>query len=219
MSGAGERWRAVARGGSGPDYARRYAERFAELESAGNDVHGEAAYVAGLVPAGARLLDAGCGTGRVGARLADLGFEVVGVDVDESMVEVARELRPDLPWHVSDLAALDLSGAGGPFSAVVLAGNVVPFVDREALPSVAERLAAHLLPGGVVVSGFGLDPAHLPAGAPVVPLPTYDAAMEEAGFELVTRAGGWADEPWSGDGYAVSVHRVGAVQALKEGGC
>src|SRR3712207_917085 len=154
----------------GPRYARRYAARFAGLEAAGEDVHGEAAYVAGLLQPSARVLDAGCGTGRVGARLADLGFSVVGADVDESMVAIARELRPDLPWVVSDLATLDLGAAR--FDAVVVAGNVVPFIDPGSLPAVAARLAAHLAPRGIVVTGFGLDEVHLPPGAPVVPLAT-----------------------------------------------
>jgi hypothetical protein len=131
------------------------------------------------------------------------------VDVDESMVEVARELRPDVAWIVSDLATFDLRGSL--FDAAVLAGNVVPFLEPEALRDMAARLAAHLAPGGVVVTGFGLDSANLPPGAPVVPLPAYDGAMESAGFALVTRLGGWDGRPYVADGYAVSVHRtVGA---------
>ena len=202
---AGELWRRVAARG-GADYATRYAERFAQLAATGADVHGEAAYVAGLVTPGARVLDAGCGTGRVGARLADLGFSVVGVDVDESMVEVARRLRPDLSWIVSDLAELDLGDAR--FDAVVLAGNVVPFIEPDSLPVVAERLAAHLAAGGLLISGFGLDPAHLPGGAPLVALTAYDAAMAGAGLALEARHGGWDGTPSSEEGYAVSVHRV-----------
>jgi SAM-dependent methyltransferase len=199
-------WREVAtRGGEG--YARRFVERFAELAAAGNDIHGEAAYVAGLLAPGARVLDAGCGTGRVGARLADLGFDVVGVDVDEAMLEMARELRPDLPWVASDLATLDLPEER--FDAVVLAGNVVPFLELDALPAVADRLAAHLVPGGLVVSGFGVEAARLPAGAPLVPLDAWDAAMVGAGFTLTTRHSGWDARPYAEDGYAVSVHRAG----------
>ena len=198
----GELWRTVAARNSGADYARRYAERFAELAEAGEDVHGEAAFVTALVPPGARVLDAGCGTGRVAARLADLGHEVVGVDVDEAMVGVARELRPDLHWAVSDLATLDLGVER--FDAAVLAGNVVPFVDD--LAAAAERLVQHLVPGGLVVAGFGLDRGHLPRGTPVVPLPAYDAALAGAGLLLQARHGGWAGEPYDGGGYAVSVH-------------
>jgi len=162
---------------------------------------------------GARVLDAGCGTGRVGARLADLGFSVVGVDVDESMLEMARELRPDLPWVLSDLATLDLPE--GHFDAVVLAGNVVPFLEVHRLPAVAERLTAHLGPGGLVVSGFGLDAAHLPAGTPTVPLRTWDAALAGAGFTLEARDGGWDGTPYAGEGYAVSVHRRGSAPATR----
>ena len=207
VSGPGEVWRSVATRVTGPEYARRFADRFAELAAAGEDVHGEAAYVAALLDPGARLLDAGCGTGRVGARLADLGFSVVGVDVDESMVAVARELRPDLPWLVSDLGTLDMGEAR--FDAVVLAGNVVPFIEPEALPVVAGRLAAHLARDGRVVCGYGYRHNHLPSGAPLVPLAAYDAAMADAGFELETRHGGWDAAPFADEGYAVSVHRLG----------
>lgn len=192
----------------GPTYARRYAARFAGLEASGEDVHGEATYVAGLLAPGARVLDAGCGTGRVGARLSDLGFDVVGVDVDETMVAVAAELRPDVRWVVSDLADLDLPDGSGRFDAAVLAGNVVPFLEVDALPRVARRLAALLVPDAVVVSGFGLEPAHLPPGAPVVPLAAYDKAMTGAGFALSTRLSGWDGQPYADHGYAVSVHRA-----------
>jgi SAM-dependent methyltransferase len=210
VTGPGERWREVARRGSGAGYARRYADRFARLEAAGEDVHGEAAYMAGLLPTSARVLDAGCGTGRVAARLADLGFDVVGVDADESMVEVARELRPDLAWIVSDLGTLDLRDAR--FDAAVLAGNVVPFLEMDALPTVAGRLAALLVPRGIVVAGFGLGTAHLPAGAPVVPQTAYDEAMASAGFRLEARLSGWDGTPYAGHGYAVSVHRAGGAE-------
>lgn len=185
-----------------------YAERFARLAAAGDDVHGEAAFAAALLTPGARVLDAGCGTGRIGARLADLGFDVVGADIDEAMVAVARELRPDLTWVLSDLGALDLGDMR--FDAVVVAGNVVPFIEPPALPAVAQRLAQHLRPKGVLVSGFGLDRQHLPPGAPVVPLEAWDNALSGAGLVLRARHGGWDATPYAGGGYAVSVHETGA---------
>ncbi len=205
MSAPGERWRSVARSNSGEDYPRRFAEHFARLADAGQDVHGEAALVASLLAPGDRVLDAGCGTGRVAARLADLGFRVTGVDVDEAMVAVAREVRPDLRWVVADLGDVDL---GERVDAVVLAGNVVPFIEPPALPEVAEHLARHLVPGGLLVSGFGLDRAHLPSGTPVVPLEAWDEALTGAGLALEARHGGWDREPYAGGGYAVSVHRT-----------
>ncbi|WP_148573705.1 class I SAM-dependent methyltransferase [Nocardioides caldifontis] len=203
MPEPGEVWRRVARATQGEDYARGYAGHFARIAAAGEDVHGEAAYVAGLLAPGSSVLDAGCGTGRVAARLADLGFDVVGVDVDAAMVQVARAERPELTWVVADLGALDL---GRRFDLVVLAGNVVPFIDPSALPVAVARLADHLRPGGRVVCGFGLDEEHLPTGGPVVTLAAYDEACGSAGLELVTRHAGWDATPYDGGGYAVSVH-------------
>ncbi len=39
---------------------------------------------------GSRVLDAGCGTGRVGGRLAELGHTVVGADVDPALIDYAK---------------------------------------------------------------------------------------------------------------------------------
>ena len=36
------------------------------------------------------MLDAGCGTGRVAIELAARGFSVVGMDLDEAMLDTAR---------------------------------------------------------------------------------------------------------------------------------
>ena len=66
------RWAQLTGGADGEDYAGR----FAALAASGADVHGEASYAASLVPPPARVLDAGCGTGRVAARLAELGYDV-----------------------------------------------------------------------------------------------------------------------------------------------
>ena len=70
------------------------------------------------------VLDAGCGTGRVAIELARRGIEVVGVDVDPSMLATARDLAPDLEWVEADLTEFDL---GRTFDVVVLAGNVPLF--------------------------------------------------------------------------------------------
>nr|WP_179665826.1 class I SAM-dependent methyltransferase [Nocardioides panaciterrulae] len=154
----------------------------------GEDVHGEATFLAGLVEPPASVLDAGCGTGRIAVRLAERGFDVVGLDVDAAMLEVARDEAPDLDWRHADLASFDL---GRRFDVVLLAGNIVPLLEPGTLPAVAERLAAHVAPGGRVVCGFGLDAAHLPAGCPVTPLADFEAAIRPAGLEPAARWSGW----------------------------
>ncbi|WP_031178694.1 class I SAM-dependent methyltransferase, partial [Streptomyces sp. NRRL B-3253] len=102
-----------------------YAARFATLARSGKNVHGEAQFCAALVPVGARVLDAGCGTGRVMIRLAELGYECAGVDLDASMLAVAGMQSPGLPWFQLDLAEFEpaLLGIAGGFDLVVAAGN------------------------------------------------------------------------------------------------
>ena len=189
-----------------------YAARFAELARTGADMHGEASFCAAILPTGARVLDAGCGTGRVAIRLDELGFSCVGVDVDESMLAVARRAAPQVPWHRADLATLtpaDLAGAAG-FDLVVMAGNVVPLLAEGTVGRSVAALAALLRPGGLLVAGFGLDPAHLPPRCPVTPLEEYDEAARSAGLSLQARYSTWDGAPFDpAEGYAVSVHALG----------
>lgn len=69
-----------------------YQARFDEIAAGGGEVHGEAELVRSLGPGS--VLDAGCGTGRVAVELARHGIEVVGVDLDASMLATARRLAP-----------------------------------------------------------------------------------------------------------------------------
>ena len=83
-----------------------YQARFDRLAASGMDVHGEAELVVSFAPAS--VLDAGCGSGRVAVELGRRGIDVVGADVDASMLATARRLAPALTWVHSDLADLDL---------------------------------------------------------------------------------------------------------------
>ncbi|MFE7235554.1 class I SAM-dependent methyltransferase [Streptomyces sp. NPDC002405] len=198
------RWRELTGETSGEDYAAR----FAALARSGKDVHGEARFCAALVPAGARMLDAGCGTGRVMIRLAELGYDCVGVDLDASMLAVARKQAPELPWFQADLAAFEPAplGIAADFELVVAAGNIFPLLAAGTEAAVVERLTAALRPGGLLVAGFGLDEAHLPV-PPGITLAEYDDCCAAAGLTFVDRFATWDADPYDGGGYAVSVHR------------
>ena len=204
MPGDETRWSRIG-GVSGEEYA----ERFAALARSGADMHGEARFCAAMLSAGARVLDAGCGTGRVAVHLAELGFSCVGVDVDESMLAVARRTAPAIPWHQADLASLsaaDLDRASE-FDLVVMAGNVVPLLAPGTVGGAVTSLVALLRPGGLLVAGFGLDSAHLPPRCPVTPIDEYDEACGAAGLSLQARYSTWDGAPFEeSEGYAVSVH-------------
>jgi len=204
------RWAELTGGAGGSDYAAR----FEALAAKGQDIHGEASFCAALLPPRARVLDAGCGTGRVAIRLQDLGYSCVGVDLDESMIAVARAAegaRGAAPkWVLADLSRLNLGehGIAGGFDLCVAAGNVIPLLAEGTLEQTVSALTATVRPGGLMVTGFGLDAAHLPGTCPVTPLADYDHACELAGLELVARHGTWQGAPFVADGgYAVSVHR------------
>ena len=197
------RWSALQ---SGPEAAAAYRRRFLDLEAAGEDVHGEARFITRLVPPPSRVLDAGCGFGRVASKLTRLGHTVIGVDADADLVALASE-DPDTRFFVEDLSTLDLR-TEQEFHCIVMAGNVVPYLADGTLPSVLERLAAHLAPGGYLVSGFGL-PGSLPPEAAPVDLRTYDRLAQAAGLSYIARYSTWDGQPFVPAGsYAVTVHRL-----------
>lgn len=195
------RWAEVAGEGRGAEYAAR----FARLAAAGHDVHGEASFCAARLRPEARVLDAGCGTGRVAIRLGHLGFRCVGVDADESMLAEARRLAPAMTWVAADLAALP--DGLGEFDLVVAAGNVVPLLTPGTEAGVIENLVGLLRPGGLLVAGFGLDLAHLPVLRVPFGLAEYDLWCTDAGLTLTERYATWDGDPLDGGGYAVSVHQ------------
>jgi SAM-dependent methyltransferase len=197
------RWKEISCGRTGHEYAAR----FDQLAASGADVHGEANLVTAFAATGSRVLDAGCGTGRVALRLSALGYDCVGVDLDPSMLEVARSRGPEIPWYEGDLASLQLPGEA-PYDLIVAAGNVMPLLAAGTGPAVVAHLVALLGGGGVLVAGFGLDAAHLPIPEPTVDLAGYDAWCTAAGLALEQRFSGWDGDRYDGGGYAVSVHRL-----------
>lgn len=175
----------------------RYQQRFDTLAASGVGVHGEADFVTGLDPA--TVLDAGCGTGRVAVELARRGIDVVGVDLDPSMIATARRIGPELTWVEADVSGLDL---GRQFDVVVMAGNVLLFTPPSTQAALVGGCARHLRPGGALVAGFQLDGRYW--------LDDYDRHVRDAGLELVERWASWDRQPYPGPGgYVVSVHRSG----------
>ncbi|MFJ2738245.1 class I SAM-dependent methyltransferase [Streptomyces sp. NPDC087440] len=198
-----DRWARLTAGQAGEDYARR----FAQLAEAGHDVHGEAAFCAALLKPAARVLDAGCGTGRIAIRLAELGHHCTGVDIDSSMLAVARRNAPAQDWLLGDLARLDTLGLTPEFDLVLAAGNVIPLLAPGTEPTVVGHLASLLRPGGLLVTGMGLDAAHLPLPEPPLTLADFDHWCTEAGLTVRHRYATWDGAPYApGGGYAVSVH-------------
>ncbi|MEU4371556.1 class I SAM-dependent methyltransferase [Micromonospora chersina] len=189
-----------------PGHSQWYVDRFRQLAAEGADLAGEARLLDTLVPPAARILDAGCGTGRVAAALADRGHTVVGVDADPVLIDAARADHPGPRFLVADLADLDLAAQGEaePFDAAVVAGNVMAFVAPGTERAVLTRITAHVRPDGPVVVGFGTDRGY--------PLTELDADAVAAGLRLEHRFATWDLRPWHDDAeFAVTVLRKPAA--------
>jgi SAM-dependent methyltransferase len=172
-----------------------YDVRWERLAAAGRSVHGEADFVCRFEPGS--VLDAGCGTGRVAIELAARGIEVEGVDLDAMMLEQARLKAPALTWTHGSVEDVTLGRA---FDVVVTAGNVMIFVQPGSERAVVANLAGHLLPEGVLISGFQLGQGY--------DLERYDADCRAAGLVGVERYSTWEGTPWTAaSAYAVNVHR------------
>jgi len=140
-----------------PGHSSWYIERFRTMAANGDDLDGEARFVDALVPRGARILDAGCGPGRVGGALFRRGHDVVGVDVDPELIEAAEQDHPGPTWLVGDLARLDLADdvVEGGFDVVVCAGNVITFVPADDRRDALDGMGRYLADDGRVAIGFG----------------------------------------------------------------
>jgi SAM-dependent methyltransferase len=179
----------------GPFKGADYQRTFDQLEAGGKDVHGEAAFVLRFAPR--TVLDAGCGTGRVGIELARRGVEVVGADREVSMLAVGRERAPEVEWVESDLTELDL---GRTFDVVVMAGNVPLFTPEGTHAALVSGCARHVGDGGRLIAGFQLDRGYSAR--------EYDEHAAACGLVLEARWSTWDGDPFEpGGGYAVSVHR------------
>ena len=181
-----------------PDHSRSYAQRWDDMGAEGVDIDGEARLVDAMAPRGARILDVGCGQGRMGIYLHARGHEVTGVDLDPYLIDRAREACPGATWEVADLA--DDGWAAGPFDLAVSAGNVLAFVDPADRPAVLANLAARIAPegqgtddaAGRLVVGFGLDRGWTRE--------EFDAEAERAGLCIEQRWSTWDLRPFTDEG-------------------
>src|SRR5699024_6545326 len=170
-----------------------YIERFRSMVRAGEDIVGEARLMDAVLPRGARVLDAGCGPGRIGGALSRAGTRVVGVDVDRALIAAAEEDHPGPQWFVGDLAELDLGSRGltEPFDGIVCAGNVMPFLAPSTRDEVLSRLRSHLAPDGRIAVGFGAGRGY-----------EFDSFFDDAarvGLTVDLALSSWDLRPYSAD--------------------
>jgi trans-aconitate methyltransferase len=98
---------------------------------------------------GERILDLGCGTGHLTARIAESGASVVGIDHSIEMVEAARATYPEIEFHRMDATDFSFSD---PFDAIFSNATLHWVKPPEQAISC---MRGALKPGGRLVAEFG----------------------------------------------------------------
>src|ERR1700730_1219440 len=91
-----------------------------------------------------RVLDIGCGPGHVGRFLADLGHDVIGVDLSPAMIDIARRLNPGMTFQVGDMKRIDHDD--GSVAGIVAFYSLI-HVTRAEVPDVLTEFRRILIPG------------------------------------------------------------------------
>ena len=181
-----------------PGHSQWYVERFRTMAAEGQDIVGEARLVDAMLPRGARVLDAGCGPGRLAGYLHGVGHHVTGVDVDPALIAAAKRDHPGPRYEVADLATLADLDLGVPFDAIVCAGNVVTFLAESTRRDVLRGFRAHLAPEGRAVVGFGTGRGY--------PVPEFIDDAAAAGLAPEVTLSSWDLRPWrEGGDFLVAV--------------
>jgi SAM-dependent methyltransferase len=104
-----------------------------------------------------RVLDVGCGAGRILDYLLLLDADVLAIDISTRMVEHCRQRFPGADVRVGDLADLKTT-VEGPFDAVLMTDSVIDVFGDEQRRAVLTDVRELLAPGGLLVfSGHNLD--------------------------------------------------------------
>ncbi len=92
------------------------------------------------------LLDAGCGTGKIAKKLADIGFQVYGVDFSKEIISLAEHYAPRVHFQTSSLYTLPF--ASHMFDIVICLGLFQTVGDME---RGLEEISRVLKPRGILV--------------------------------------------------------------------
>jgi SAM-dependent methyltransferase len=109
------------------------------------------------------ILDLGCGTGNYALRLAQRGYEVCGVDLSESMLEIARKKMQKTSTAIhffhSDITTFQLNQQ---FDAAIMMFAVLGYQHtNEQIAKTLKNTSAHLKSGGLLIFDVWYGPAVL----------------------------------------------------------
>ena len=110
-----------------------------------------------LASPGSKVIDAGCGAGRLSVHVKDAGLEVAGVDLSPGMVRTAQRSHPGLAFEVGELT--DLPAADAAANGVLAWYSIIHSSPSE-LQHVAREFWRVLRPGGLALIAFQAGSGH-----------------------------------------------------------
>jgi 2-polyprenyl-3-methyl-5-hydroxy-6-metoxy-1,4-benzoquinol methylase len=160
------------------EFYEQNAEDFFRGSVDADMAHGWRTFAALLKP-GARVLDAGCGSGRDALALSRMGFEVTAMEASPRLAELARR-HTGLPVHVLTFDQVAWREA---FDGVWACASLL-HVPRADLPAAMRRLRDALVPGGVWWMSFKYGTAERQVGG------RHFTDLDEAGAQALLQAVG-----------------------------
>jgi len=109
-------------------------------------VEGTEAFIQAL-PAGARVLDVGCGSGVKSKYFIERGFKVAGIDISDKLLEIAKREVPE--GDFKEFSMVDLDGMPETFDGVFAQASLLHIPKKEA-GDVVKKMAERLVFGGVL---------------------------------------------------------------------
>jgi ubiquinone/menaquinone biosynthesis C-methylase UbiE len=143
---------------------------------------------------GSPILELACGTGRVALKLAEAGYEVVGVDATKQMLKVARANARNLPGNVrspisflkGDITDLDLQQS---FSLVIIPSSFRFCLTTEQQLACLNSAKRHLDEDGVTIETEN--------AVALIDDKEADRLLQLSGFEVLEEYGDWDFRPYS----------------------
>lgn len=132
-----------------PDVAQRYDRNTASTADYLHFLTGELVKeLTRRLPAAAAVVDLGCGTGVLTLALAELGYEVTGLDVSQAMLDRIRAKAGERPIRLQQGDIFKLPFDAESFDGAVTRWVIPHFRDW---PSIIKEAARVLRPGGILV--------------------------------------------------------------------
>lgn len=100
-----------------------------------------------MLPAGADILELGCGPGVEMKKLRAKGFHVHGLDISKRLLAVARRLNPDSPLTCGDMRKMPFEN--GAFDGVFAKASLL-HIDKKDIPTALSEARRVLVPGGIL---------------------------------------------------------------------